>query len=461
MATENSTYKKSKYEMDLCSGSIVKKLLIFTFPIMLSSMLQLLFNAADVAVVGKFAGNASLAAVGSTTALINLLTNVFIGLSVGTNVITARHFAAKEEKDVSQTVHTSIFISIIGGIILTIIGIIFAPMILELMGAPRDVLDLAAKYLRIYFLGMTATTLYNFGSAILRAIGDTRRPLIFLIISGIVNVVLNLLLVATPLNMGVAGVAIATAVSQCISAILVIICLVKEKSSIHLDWKNLKIHKEKLIKILKIGLPAGIQGSLFSLSNVVIQSAVNSFGKIVIAGNSAAANLEGFVYVAMNAFHQSAITFISQNVGAEKYRRVNRIIFISIGSVTAVGIILGGGVTIFGEYLLKIYSSSPDVIDAGMLRLKYICAVYFICGIMDVLVGILRGLGKSITPMIVSLMGACVFRLVWVYTIFQIEQFHTIETIYLSYAISWILTAATHTAVLIILRRQLKKNWGI
>lgn len=461
MATENSTYKKSKYEMDLCSGSIVKKLLIFTFPIMLSSMLQLLFNAADVAVVGKFAGNASLAAVGSTTALINLLTNVFIGLSVGTNVITARHFAAKEEKDVSQTVHTSIFISIIGGIILTIIGIIFAPMILELMGAPRDVLDLAAKYLRIYFLGMTATTLYNFGSAILRAIGDTRRPLIFLIISGIVNVVLNLLLVATPLNMGVAGVAIATAVSQCISAILVIICLVKEKSSIHLDWKKLKIHKEKLIKILKIGLPAGIQGSLFSLSNVVIQSAVNSFGKIVIAGNSAAANLEGFVYVAMNAFHQSAITFISQNVGAEKYRRVNRIIFISIGSVTAVGIILGGGVTIFGEYLLKIYSSSPDVIDAGMLRLKYICAVYFICGIMDVLVGILRGLGKSITPMIVSLMGACVFRLVWVYTIFQIEQFHTIETIYLSYAISWILTAATHTTVLIILRRQLKKNWGI
>ena len=461
MATENSTYKKSKYEMDLCSGSIVKKLLIFTFPIMLSSMLQLLFNAADVAVVGKFAGNASLAAVGSTTALINLLTNVFIGLSVGTNVITARHFAAKEEKDVSQTVHTSIFISIIGGIILTIIGIIFAPMILELMGAPRDVLDLAAKYLRIYFLGMTATTLYNFGSAILRAIGDTRRPLIFLIISGIVNVVLNLLLVATPLNMGVAGVAIATAVSQCISAILVIICLVKEKSSIHLDWKNLKIHKEKLIKILKIGLPAGIQGSLFSLSNVVIQSAVNSFGKIVIAGNSAAANLEGFVYVAMNAFHQSAITFISQNVGAEKFRRVNRIIFIAIGSVTAVGIILGGGVTIFGEYLLKIYSSSPDVIDAGMLRLKYICVVYFICGIMDVLVGILRGLGKSITPMIVSLMGACVFRLVWVYTIFQIEQFHTIETIYLSYAISWILTAATHTAVLIILRRQLKKNWGI
>lgn len=461
MATEISSYKKSKYEMDLCNGSIVKKLLIFTLPIMLSSMLQLLFNAADVAVVGKFAGNASLAAVGSTTALINLLTNVFIGLSVGTNVITARHFAAKEENDVSQTVHTSILISIIGGILLTIIGIIFAPMILELMGAPRGVLDLAAKYLRIYFLGMTATTLYNFGSAILRAIGDTRRPLIFLIISGIVNVVLNLLLVATPLDMGVAGVAIATAISQCISAILVTICLIKEKSSVHLDLRKLKVYKNKLIQILKIGLPAGIQGSLFSLSNVVIQSAVNSFGEIVIAGNSAAANLEGFVYVAMNAFHQSAITFISQNVGAEKYKRINRIIFIALGCVTAVGLILGVGVTVFGEYLLKIYSSSPEVIDAGMLRLKYICAVYFLCGIMDVLVGILRGLGKSITPMIVSLMGACVFRLVWVYTVFQIEQFHTIETIYLSYAISWILTAATHTAVLIILRRQLKKNWGI
>ncbi len=460
MASQTSEYKKSKYEMDLCDGSIVKKLLLFTLPIMLSSMLQLLFNAADVAVVGKFAGDASLAAVGSTTALINLLTNVFIGLSVGTNVVTARHFAAKEEREVSKTVHTSIYISIVGGIILTVIGIIFAPMILTLMGSPDEVLDLAAKYLRIYFLGMTATTLYNFGSSVLRAIGDTRRPLIFLIISGIINVVLNLLLVATPLAMGVAGVAIATAISQCVSAVLVVICLMKEKSSVHLDWKKVKIHKEKLIIILKIGLPAGIQGSLFSLSNVVIQSAVNSFGKIVIAGNSAAANLEGFVYVAMNSFHQSAITFISQNVGAQKYKRINRIIFISIGCVTVVGVILGGSVAFFGKYLLRIYSSSPDVITAGVLRLKYICIVYFLCGIMDVLVGILRGLGKSITPMIVSLMGACVFRLVWVYTIFQIERFHLIETIYISYAISWILTALTHTIVLISTRKHLKKIWN-
>ena len=273
--------------------------------------------------------------------------------------------------------------------------------------------------------------------------------------------VLNLLLVATPLAMGVAGVAIATAISQCVSAVLVVICLMKEKSAVHLDWKKVRIHKEKLIIILKIGLPAGIQGSLFSLSNVVIQSAVNSFGKIVIAGNSAAANLEGFVYVAMNAFHQSAITFISQNVGARQYKRINRIIFISIGCVTAIGIILGGGVAFFGKYLLRIYSSSPDVITAGVLRLKYICIVYFLCGIMDVLVGILRGLGKSITPMIVSLMGACVFRLVWIYTVFQIERFHTIETIYISYAISWVLTALTHTIVLIITRKRLKKTWNI
>ena len=446
--------------MDLCDGSIVKKLLLFTLPIMLSSMLQLLFNAADVAVVGKFAGDASLAAVGSTTALINLLTNVFIGLSVGTNVVTARHFAAKEESEVSKTVHTSIYISIIGGIVLTVIGIIFAPMILTLMGSPDEVLDLAAKYLRIYFLGMTATTVYNFGSSVLRAIGDTRRPLIFLIISGIINVVLNLLLVATPLAMGVAGVAIATAISQCVSAVLVVICLMKEKSAVRLDWKKLRIHKEKLIVILKIGLPAGIQGSLFSLSNVVIQSAVNSFGKIVIAGNSAAANLEGFVYVAMNSFHQSAITFISQNVGARQYKRINRIIFISIGCVTVVGIIFGGSVAFFGKYLLRIYSSSPDVITAGVLRLEYICSIYFLCGIMDVLVGILRGLGKSITPMIVSLMGACAFRLLWIYTVFQIERFHTIETIYISYAISWILTALTHTAVLIYTRKRLKKVWN-
>ncbi len=461
MSEKISSYKKSKYEMDLCSGSIIKKLLIFTFPIMLSSMLQLLFNAADVAVVGKFAGDTSLAAVGSTTALINLLTNMFIGLSVGTNVLTARFFAAKDEKNIHETIHTSILISIIGGLVLTVIGILLAPKILILMGTPSDVLPLAARYLRIYFLGMTATTIYNFGSSILRAIGDTRRPLVFLIIAGVINVVLNLLLVATPLDMGVAGVAIATAISQCISAILVTTCLIKEESSIHLNWRQLKIYKNKLIEILKIGLPAGVQGSLFSLSNVVIQSAVNSFGAIVVAGNSAAANLEGFVYVAMNAFHQSAITFISQNVGAEKYKRINRIIFISLGCVSTVGILLGCGVTYFGEYLLRIYSSSSAVIEAGLLRLKYICSLYFLCGIMDVFVGILRGLGKSITPMIVSLMGACVFRLVWVYTIFQIEQFHTIETIYISYAISWILTASVHALTLIILRKHLKKNWGI
>lgn len=460
MRCQSAIKSKNKYEIDMTNGPILSKMLLFAIPLIFSSVLQLLFNAADIVVVGKYAGDNALSAVGSTSALINLLINVFIGLSVGANVVVARYFAAGETKKGSDAVHTSIYISIIFGIIITIGGIIFAPKILKLMNTPDEIRKLASLYLRIYFSGMTATMLYNFGSAVLRAIGDTRRPLIFLIISGFINVLLNLFFVIC-LKMGVAGVGIATAVSQCVSAILVLRCLMKDTGFVKLTIKKLKIHKDILIQIIKIGLPAGFQGTLFSLSNVVIQSAVNSFGDIVIAGNTIASNVEGFVYVSMNAFYQATITFVSQNIGAGKYKRINRIVITALCCVTAVGLILGLGATLLGRPLLGLYSNSQAAINAGMVRLKYICAIYFLCGIMDVMVGALRGLGRSVLPMIVSLIGACGFRLIWIYTIFQLPQFHRIETVYISYMISWLLTSATHIICYIILRRLLKKNWGV
>ncbi len=452
--------EKSKYEMDMCNGSILKKLLFFSVPLILSSVLQLLFNTADVIVVGKFAGPNSLSAVGSTGSLINLITNLFMGLSVGTNVIVARFFSSKKNEDLRQAVHTSIAISLIGGLFLTVVGLLLAPEMLKWMDTPADgILDLATLYVRIYFCGITASLVYNFGSAVLRAIGDTRRPLMFLMIAGIVNVALNLFFVII-LDMDVAGVALATTLSQCLSAFLVIRCLMKEKSAVRLVFKDLKIYKDKLFSILRIGLPAGIQGSLFALSNVVIQSAINTFGNIVIAGNTAAANLEGYVYVSMNAFHQATISFIGQNVGAKKYKRINKIVLTALAAVTVTGLVLGLGCYAFGSSLLKLYTDSTPAINAGLVRLKYISTCYCLCGIMDVMVGALRGLGKSFLPMVVSLMGACVFRLIWIYTIFEMERFHIIDTVYVSYAISWILTASVHILCYTLIRKKLKHIWG-
>jgi putative MATE family efflux protein len=448
---------KKKYEMDMCSGSVFKKMILFALPLMCSSILQLLFNAADIVVVGRFAGDNALAAVGSNTALINLLTNIFVGLSVGANVLTAQYYGAKQDKDLKETVHTAMTLSIYSGIFLTVVGIGLARILLELMQAPEEVLNLAVLYLRIYFLGMTATMVYNFGSAILRAVGDTRRPLYYLLGAGIVNVILNLFFVIA-LHWGVAGVAAATAISQSISAALVVRCLVQEKGGIHLDLKALGIRKEKLLKIMQIGLPAGFQGMVFSLSNVVIQSAVNSFGAISVAGNSAASNIEGFVYMAMNAFYQATISFTSQNYGAKQYKRIYRILFAGEVCVTITGIVLGNLAVHFGHSLLGIYSESPDVIAAGMIRLKIICSVYALCGIMDVFVGALRGIGYSIVPMIVSLVGACGLRLLWIATVFQIPQYHTLRTIYLSYPITWLITLTVHAITFFILARKVLKN---
>lgn len=458
METEKQS-KNKKYEMDMCSGSIVGKILLFSLPLMCSSILQLLFNAADVIVVGRFAGDNSLAAVGSNTSLINLLTNFFLGLSVGANVLVARYFGAKQEKDMSETIHTAMMLSVYSGIILTIIGCLGAKNILIWMQTPEDVLPLAVVYLRIYFLGMASTMLYNFGSAIMRAVGDTKRPLYYLSFAGIINVILNLVFVII-FRMDVAGVALATVISQTISAFLIIRCMMQSDSSVHLELSALRVNADKFKRILQIGLPASFQGMVFSFSNVIIQSSVNSFGAIVVAGNSAAANIEGFVYVAMNAFHQAAISFTGQNVGAAKYERVNRILYSSQLCVIVVGILLGNAAVVFGNPLLSMYTSSPVVMEAGMKRLQIICGTYALCGMMDVMVGSLRGLGYSIMPMIVSLIGACGLRLLWIFTLFQMEPFHTIESLYMTYPASWFITFMTHVICFIIVRRKLAKKWG-
>lgn len=448
---------KKKYEIDMCSGSVPVKMLLFSVPLICSGMLQLLFNAADVVVVGQFAGDDSLAAVGSTSSLINLFTNVFIGLSVGCNVLTARYFGADSKKEIEDTVHTSIAVAFISGIVITVLGIALAPFILKMMDTPEW--GLATMYLCLYFLGMPAMMVYNFGSAILRAVGDTKRPLYYLTFAGFINVVMNLLFVIV-FKMDVAGVALATVISQVISAILVVRCLMKETGSIHLDLRKIRIKKGILFKILQIGLPAGVQGTLFSLSNVFIQSSVNEFGEIVVAGNSIAGNLEGFVYVAMNSIYQAAISFTSQNIGAMKYERVNRIAVTAMGLVTVIGLTMGNLLVLFGRPLLGLYSDSPAVVEAGMVRLVWICTIYALCGMMEVMVGLMRGMEYSVLPMIVSLLGACVFRLVWLATVFQWEGLHKIETVYASYPVSWALTLFVHIICFLIIRIKMGKVWA-
>lgn len=441
------------YSIDMCSGSILPKLLKFSLPLMCSSILQLLFNAADVVVVGRFCGEHSLAAVGSTVSLINLLTNLFIGLSVGANVLVARYFGAKEEKHLHDVVHTAVALSIASGVILTVFGVVFTKQILIWMQTPEEVLDLAVTYLRIYFLGMTVTMIYNFCSAILRAVGDTKRPLYYLMYAGVINVILNMFFVIV-CNLNVAGVGLATVISQCISAVLIIRCMMKEKEGYRFCLQDIRFHGRYVKKILQIGLPAGLQGTIFALSNVVIQSSVNSFGAVVMAGNAAASNIEGFVYVAMNAFHQAAVSFVGQNMGAGKFGRINKIAVRSLICVIVTGCLLGNLAVLFGHPLLSIYSSKEEVIADGMIRLQMICGMYALCGMMDVMVGILRGLGYSVMPMIVSLIGACGLRLLWIFTIFQIPDFHTTKMLYLSYPVSWTITFMVHVICFLVVRRR-------
>lgn len=447
-----------QYQMDMCSGPVLKKLLLFSLPLMASGVLQLLFNAADVIVVGRFAGDNSMGAVGSTSSLINLFTNLFVGLSVGVNVIAARAHGANSASDMHDAVHTSMLLSVICGAILAIVGFILAPEMLILMDATENLLPLAVTYLRIYFLGMPAMMVYNFGGAILRAVGDTKRPLYFLTAAGVINVLLNLLFVIV-LQMDVAGVALATVISQCISAGLTVVCLIKDNTEIHLDIRKLRIRRRILFAVMRVGLPAGFQGTIFSLSNVVIQSSINSFGSdAIVSGNSAASSIEGFIYMAMNTFYQAAISFTGQHMGAKKYSRIPKIIASSLLCVTATGLILGWTAFMLGRPLLGIYSNSSVVIDAGMARLSVIATTYALCGMMDVMVGMLRGLGYSIMPMIVSLLGACGLRILWIMTVFQLPEYHSPRTVYLSYPMSWGITLLVHVICYIIVWRRLKRH---
>ena len=452
-----SKNKAKNYQIDMCNGRVLKKMLLFTIPLICSSVLQLLFNAVDVIVVGRYAGDNALAAVGSNSSLINLFVNFFMGLSIGANVLVSRYYGAKQDKELSETVHTAIAVSLVSGIALAVLGVLISPTILRWMQAPKEVLSLAVVYLRVYFVGMPALMLYNFGAAILRAIGDTKRPLYFLAIAGVVNVILNLFFVIV-LHWGVFGVALATVISQVISAWFVLKCLMKETGGIRVEIKKLYIHKDKIKRMLQIGVPAGLQSVLFSVSNVLIQSSINSFGATVIAGNSASANIEGFVYVAMNAFYQANISFTSQNMGARKYHRLNRILVTALGCVMVTGIIFGVSCYVAGPLLLSLYTSSSSVVAAGMVRLAYICIPYFLCGIMEVMVGSLRGMGYAVFPMIVSLVGSCLLRIVWLQTIFRIERFQNIETVYIIYPISWTITVLAHVVTYMIVKKRLIKK---
>lgn len=447
----------SRHEIDMCAGTIFPKLMQFAIPLACSTVLQLLFNAADIIVVGRYAGDNSLAAVSSNTSLIALLTNLFLGLSVGANILAARYFGSKDENSLSRTVHTAITISLISGVLLTGIGIFGARAILVWMQCPENVLSLAVLYLRIYFAGMTATMLYNFGAALLRAKGDTKRPLYYLTFAGIVNVALNLFFVIE-CRLDVAGVALATVISQMISAALVIRCLVHEQGAMHLDLRSLRIDRGKLKQIMQVGIPAGLQGVLFSLSNVVIQASVNSFGEVVMAGNGAALNIENFLYAVIDSFYQANAAFVSQNYGAGNYRRIRRVSVQAQASIVILMLILSMLAYRFGPQLLSVYTASPSVISAGMVRLGSVGICYAINGLMNVIVGTIRGIGYNVLPMVVTMLGACAFRLVWIATIFQIPQFHTVKTVYWSYPVSWMITYAAHLICLLLAYRKLGRR---
>ncbi len=443
----------------MTTGAIFPKLVKFAVPLILSSVLQLLFNAADIVVVGRYAGDNSLAAVGSTSSMVNLMVNFFIGLGVGCNVVAANFLGAGKKEELNKTVHTTMVLSLIGGVILTAIGIIFSRRILIIMSSPKEVLPLSTLYLKVFFGGIVATVIYNFGAALLRAKGDTKRPLYILLLAGVINVILNLIFVIF-FHMDVAGVAFATVLSQIFSAACVVLILAREEDEFHLDFKKLRIDRAILVRIIKIGLPAGFQGMLFSFSNMIIQSSVNSFGAVMVAGNSAAQSIEGFVYISMNSFAQGTLTFASQNLGAQKFHRIRQLVAIAECIVTAVGLVLGMTALFFGRNLLGIYSSSADVVDAGMLRLSVILATYCTCGMMDCMASAIRGVGHSVMPMIVTLVGACGLRMVYIFTFFQIPRFHTFRSIFYSYPLSWIVTFIFLTISLLWIMKRIE-NHGV
>lgn len=443
------------YEIDMTHGPLFKKLLLFSVPLMITGILQLLYNAADIVVVGRFAGSTALAAVSSTSALINLTVNLFIGLSIGASVAVANHYGAGRHKDVNETVHTSVGISLIAGVVVGVFGVCMARKLLELTGTPDDVMDQAVTYLTIYFAGMPASMAYNFGAAVLRAVGDTRRPLYYLTISGLINVALNLVSVIG-LGMGAAGVALATVVSQVVSAVLILICLCRSHGPIHLRFKSIRLHKDKLLEIAKVGVPAGLQSTIFSISNVMIQSSVNSFGSATMAGNGAASNLDSFVNIAMNAVCQAALSFAGQNMGAGRYRRIGKVALECSLMVTGIGLIMGFSMIALGHPLLSIYSTDEQVIAQGLIRLKIMCATYFTCGLMDTFACTLRGMGHSMLPMLVTGVGVVGIRITWLLTVFAAN--HSLVELYLSYPVSWVVTTLVHVGCFLVVYKKLIKR---
>ena len=441
----------------MLQGPLLPNILLYTFPIILTSLLQLLFNAADLVVVGRWCGSVAVAAVGATGSITNLIVNLFIGLSVGSGVTMAHALGGRNADAAHKTVHTTLPLALISGVFLTVIGVGFSETFLRLMGTPEDVLPLSAKYMRIYFCGITFTMVYNFCASILRAAGDTRSPLVFLTLAGVINVVMNIIFV-TQMGMDVDGVALATVISQGVAALLVVVAMMRRTDESRLELKKMRIYKPQLLKIIRIGLPAGLQSSMFSISNVIIQSSINSFGSVAMSGNAAAGNIEGFVWAAMNAFHQTAVNFTGQNMGARRYDRIRMILWCCLGSVTVVGLLLGVLGFAFGPQLLSIYiTDSQEAISYGVMRLMYVCLPYCLCGMMDVSSGALRGLGSSFAPMVISVLGVCGMRIGWIYTIFQIPRFHTLQSLYISYPISWAITYAAQLFAFLYLFNRFRK----
>ena len=447
--------KNNKYEIDMCNGTLMDKLISFSLPLMLSGILQLLFNAVDIIVVGRFTGRQALAAVGSTTALINIFTNLFIGISLGANVLAARFYASGKEKEMSETVHTSITLALISGLVMALAGVLLARFALNLMGTPNDVIDQSVLYMRIYFLGMPFFMLYNYGAAILRAVGDTKRPLFFLVISGMTNAVLNLVLVIV-FHMGVAGVAIGTIVSQLISSILVLRCLYTSNTSYRLYFSKLGIKTQYLKQIFQVGIPAGIQSTVINLSNALLQSSVNSFGSVAMAGYTAANNIFGFLYMSVNAVTQSCMSFTSQNYGVKKLKRMDRVLLDCMILSVGVTQTLGCGAYFFGPELLKIYTSDADVIRCGVEVLAFTTVPYFCCGIMDLLPGALRGMGYSGVPMILSIIGTVGTRIVWIFGLFPAHR--SLSFLFISYPVSWILTILMQAVCFCFVRKHVHQS---
>ena len=435
----------------MCNGSIMDKLISFSLPLMLSSILQLMFNAVDIIVVGRFSGSQALAAVGSTTALINIFTNLFIGISLGANVLAARYYAAGRDKEMSETVHTAITLALISGVIMAFVGLIFAKGALELMGTPEDVIRLSTLYMRIYFLGMPFFMLYNYGAAILRAVGDTKRPLIFLIISGCANAVLNMTLVII-FHLGVAGVAIGTVISQMISCVLVLRCLYRSEGSYQLRFSKLSIKSAYLKPIFQVGIPAGIQSTVINFSNALLQSSVNSFGSTAMAGYTAANNVLGFLYVSVNAITQACMSFTSQNYGVGKYKRMDRVLFDCLILTVGVAGVLGGGAYLFGAQIMRIYTQDPEVIACGLEILAITTVPYFLCGIMDLFPGALRGMGYSAVPMILSVIGTVGTRIFWIFAAFP--QHRSLYFLFISYPGSWAATIVMQVICFYFVRKR-------